>query len=391
MRRPFWHRYRLFKPAANDDPGASERVVDAVTGDSVRVRARGEPPYPVDGETEKREEGPYTDAIVRLILQQRLSEPAGDAGDTGALEAAAGVISRAFASATPMIGDAPAPMFMPPMLAAEVARDVVVRGESLLLQVSGVLVRASHWEIRGATADSDRWIYRAQVAAPDGMAVVSRRGNDVAHPRYSSDAERPWFGIAPMERATSAGALAGAAEKRIGEEAAASVGHLLPIPRGGDDEDVDGLKSDLTQLKGRTAVVETTAAGWGEGRVAAPQSDYKPQRIGANWPSTAPQIYSASQQSVLAALGVPVELLTTADGTGQREAWRRCLHGTIEPLGRIIAAEVSKLAAGPVTFDFDRLAASDIAGRARAFQSMVGEGMMTVEEAAKKAGLLDEE
>ena len=384
MRLPFLHRYMLRRSPRNGGDGVEERVVDAVTGDSARVRAPGEPPL------EKRDEGPYTDAIVRLILAQRTAETAGDAGDTGALEAAAGVISRAFASATPMIAGTSAPWFLPPGLMASVARDVVVRGEALLVQVSGAMVRASHWEIRGATADENRWQYRAQVSAPDGMAIVTRRGNDVAHPRYSSDAERPWFGIAPMERATAAGALAGAAEKRIGEEAAASVGHLLPIPRAGDDDDVDALKQDLGQLRGKTAIVETTQAGWGEGRAAAPQSDYKPQRIGANWPSTAPMIYSASQQTVLAALGVPVELLTVADGTGQREAWRRCLHGTIEPLGRIIAGECSKLASGQVTFDFDRLAASDIAGRARAFQSMVGEGMMTIDEAAKKAGLLDE-
>ena len=41
-----------------------------------------------------------------------------------------------------------------------------------------------------------------------------------------------------------------------------------------------------------------------------------------------------------------------------------------------------------LAFSFDRLFASDLSGRARAFQSMVGGGM-PVDRAAALAGLLD--
>ena len=82
-------------------------------------------------------------------------------------------------------------------------------------------------------------------------------------------------------------------ETRLGEEAgSSSVGYLLPVPAdGGDGSDSDplaGLKADIANLRGRHALVETTAAGWGEGRTAAPQSDYKPQRVGAHPPGIAP-------------------------------------------------------------------------------------------------------
>ena len=337
---------------------------------------------------EKRQAGPYTDTIVRLLVARNEARPPGDGGDTGALETAAGVIARAFASARVTVAGAETDRW-PPDLLASIGRDLIVRGECLLCRVGDVSVRAANWDVQGMDPDPMRWRYRIQVPAPDGHRTIMRPGSRVAHPRYSSDASHPWRGIAPLERAQTAAALAGAVELRMGEEGAANVGHLLPIPAGGDDASVEGLKSDLGNLGGKTAVVETTSAGWGEGRAAAPQSDYKPQRIGANWPPSAPPVYTASQLSVLAACGVPVELLQKADGTGQREAWRRALHGTIQPLGRMVAAELRKLAAMlPVEIDFERLAASDIAGRARAFQSLVGSGMSAA-DAAAAAGLME--
>ena len=71
------------------------------------------------------------------------------------------------------------------------------------------------------------------------------------------------------------------------------------------------------------------------------------------------------------------------NGTAGREAWRQLLFATVAPLGRLIAAEMSAKLETDISFGWDELRASDIAGRARAFQSMVGAGM----DAAKAAGL----
>ena len=148
------------------------------------------------------------------------------------------------------------------------------------------------------------------------------------------------------------------------------------------------LRTDIGSLKGKVALIETTAAAWGEGRHAAPSRDYVPSRIGADPPMSLATLRSDAALAILAACGVPVELAVAGDGTGQREAWRRFLHGTVQPLAACVAGELAaKLDTPSLALSFDRLFASDLSGRARAFQSMVGGGM-AVDQAAALAGLM---
>ena len=163
---------------------------------------------------------------------------------------------------------------------------------------------------------------------------------------------------------------------------------MLPIPSDGQDSSVVDLRRDIGSLGGKTALVETLAAGWGDGRMAAPRGDYQPQRLGANPPATLATLRRDAAQAVLSACDVPVELVTPGDGTGQREAWRRFLHGTVSPLANLVVTElVAKLDTPSLTLSFDKLFASDLSGRARAFQSLVNGGM-AVDQAAGLAGLL---
>ena len=166
-----------------------------------------------------------------------------------------------------------------------------------------------------------------------------------------------------------------------------------PVPQdggdGSDDDPLAGLKADLANLRGRGALVETTSAGWGEGKGAAPISDYKPQRIGADPPATLPSLRTEAAASVLSACGVPVSLATDADGTGQREAWRRFVMGSVEPLLEIVKQEIEAKLEQSVSFNLDRLWAHDLAGRASSFKAMVTAGM-DVAKAAGLSGLLSE-
>ena len=92
---------------------------------------------------------------------------------------------------------------------------------------------------------------------------------------------------------------------------------------------------------------------------------------------------------VLAACGVPVELTETGQGTASREAYRRFLHSSVMPVADLVTQELrEKLDSPDLRLSFDRLMASDISGKARAFQSLVAAGM-DVDRAARLAGLED--
>ncbi|MDD9984844.1 MAG: hypothetical protein OXQ31_01085 [Spirochaetaceae bacterium] len=173
---------------------------------------------------------------------------------------------------------------------------------------------------------------------------------------------------------------------------------MVPVPQGPDDtpdtDDPDGdddflgaLRKDVQGLKGKTVLVETAAAGWGDGKQAAPTSDWRPQRIGAHPPESLPTLRTDSAQAVLAACGVPAELAAHGDAAGQRESWRRFLHGSVQPLADLLLPELRrKLEVPDLALSFERLFASDISGRARAFGSLV-QGGMDADRAAALAGL----
>ena len=92
-------------------------------------------------------------------------------------------------------------------------------------------------------------------------------------------------------------------------------------------------------------------------------------------PEALEKIRGTVGETVLACCGIPVELLEPGQGTAAREAWRRFLHSTIDPLGKLVTEELSEKFEFSVSLNFDSLMASDISGRSQAFQSMVGGGI----------------
>ena len=145
----------------------------------------------------------------------------------------------------------------------------------------------------------------------------------------------------------------------------------------------------MRAAKGRTILAETTAAGWGEGQASAPQSDWNPRRFGADPPSALVDLQSEAALSVLSACGVPPMLAAAKAGdSGQREAWRRFLHGTVQPVSGLVTVELTGKLEQEIKLSFDGLFASDLSGRARSFGSLV-KGGMAIEKAAALAWLLE--
>ena len=91
-------------------------------------------------------------------------------------------------------------------------------------------------------------------------------------------------------------------------------------------------------------------------------------------------------EHVLAAAGVDPSLFATGSQTAKREALRAFLHSTLQPLADVIATEARAKLMADIEFGFERLFASDIQGRARAFASLTAGGM-SVEDATKATGM----
>ena len=345
--------------------------------------------WPFKLRIEDRQSGgvPFSDAVVEAIVSAAGGTTPADPTAIAALEAAAGLYARCFAGAEVNSET------VTPAVRALIARDLIRRGESVHLidltrgRVS--LIPCGSWDVRGPWKERSWW-YRVDTFGPSGNATHFVLSQAVVHARYAVDPARPWHGISPLGWARATGTLAANLEQRLGEEAGAAVAHLLPAPPDGgsgeDDDPLAGLKADIRLAKGRTVLVETTSAGWGEGRMAAPHRDWEPHRIGANPPETLPTLRTDAFEAVLGACGVPVSLFTDADGTSQRESFCRFLTTAIMPLADFISEELTAKLETPIRFRFEGLYAHDLAGRTQALDRLVSGGV-ELERALRICGL----
>ena len=344
---------------------------------------------------EKRESQPFTDAVVSALFAQASGDSLIDPSALGALEIAASAWARALASAEvkPKIL---ATAGVTPEVLALVARTLIRRGEIIFeLEVKNGKLKlnpvGSH-SVSGGP-DPSSWFYKLDRFGPSGNVTLLRPANGVLHFRYSVDPARPWHGIGPLGWSADTARLAAGLERRLGQEANMPVGGLLPIPVDGGDGSKDDplamLKKELKSLKGEFAMLETTSSGFGEGRAAAPQTDWQPRRLGANFPPSLPMLRSDAGVTVLSACGVPAILFSEkGEGSGAREGWRRFLFGSVRPVAALIQQELrEKLEVPDLELSFEGLFASDLVSRARSFGSMVQAGM-DLEKAAALSGLV---
>ena len=344
---------------------------------------------------EKRESQPFTDAVVSALFAQASGDSLIDPSALGALEIAASAWARALASAE-VKPKTLATAGVTPEFLSLTARTLIRRGEIVFsLGVKNGKLKlnpvGSH-SVSGGPDEAD-WVYRISRFGPSGNTTKLLLAASVLHFRWGVDPARPWHGIGPLGWSADTARLASALERRLGQEANLPVGGLLPVPSdggdGSEDDPLASLKADLKSLKGDYAILETTSAGWGEGRAAAPQTDWQPRRLGADPPASLPALRSDAGVTVLSACGVPAILFSEkGDGTGAREGWRRFLFGSVRPVAALIQQELrEKLEVPDLELSFEGLFASDLAGRARAFGSMVQAGM-DLEKAAALSGLV---
>ena len=325
----------------------------------------------------------YTDAFVTALL----STASGDVqeGLTGAVEIAAGFWQRSFSSAeikgSAVVGEALAPHL------GYIGRSLVEDGEAIFypdFDNGLTLIPASTVTVTGGPEPSS-WKYELTLSGPTSVKTMRRLPADsVLHLYYVRGTRNPWKGISPIAGAATTRKLLDNIERSLAREVGGAVGSLIPVP----NIEVSGqLQTDIRNMKGEVTLVESSAAAWGAGQTGAPPADFPLKRVGADPPATLPELRRDAERSILAACGVPTDLLSGGDAAGQREGYRRYLHSTISPVADNVAAQVSAFFGTPISLDLSGMMAGDLSGRARAFQSLVGGGM-DLTKAASLAGLM---
>ena len=350
--------------------------------------------WPFGRRAETRTSG-YSDLLVSALVTAA-TETGGGPAAIGAVEAAAGLWARSFAAARVTPANAVTAALSPATLAF-VARELCRRGESLhVIDVRGGRVRlipAFTWHVDGGP-DPASWRYRVTAVGPSTTTTRTIPAAGVVHVRYAVEPGRPWQGLAPLVYAAQTRRLGVNLETSLADETGGPVGSVIPVPEGHQQETPDGetdpfakLKADLAALKGHPALVETMAGGFGD-RGGRPDSDWRPRRIGADPPAALSDVRAGVTLAILAACGIPPALAGEGDGTAQREALRRFLHTTLDPLGRLVSAELSDKLDVTVTLDFGSLFAADVQGRARAWRALAGkDAKMEPGKAAALTGL----
>ena len=234
----------------------------------------------------------------------------------------------------------------------------------------------------------DEWEYRITLGGPSKTLTKEFvPAQSVLHFRYAVEASTPWRGNGPVQVAALAGQLSAETVKALSNEASGPQGRLLGIPLDGQDGSVSGLKSDIANAKGKMAIIES--GDWGAAGGDAKVS-LKSERFGAEPPASMVQLLSAASQEIYAACGFNSALWGGSSSAAVREAWRLALFSVLSPLGKFVEAELKDKLDSDISLSWQELRASDLSGRARAFQSMVGGGM-TVAEAVAVAGLMVED
>ena len=343
-------------------------------------------PWTLEDDRERRDSS-YTDALVASITANAAGQTTAFATATAALEACAGLVGRSF-SACEVSGPDRVVMALPPSMLNMIGRALIRRGEFVaLVEVSeGMLyvIPAASWTVYGGEMP-DEWTYRLNLAGPKRQRTMRKvMAAQVLHIMYGADPETAWRGMGPLQVAQLAGRLSAETVAALADEASGPRGHLMPAPVDGEDSTIDELKTDIRGLKGSLALLE--GGDWAATNDAS--AKWEAKRIGANPPDALIEQLSVATAEVYAACGVNPAIFRDAQGTAGREAWRQVLFGLIAPLGRLVQYELSmKLDAPDLVLDWHELRASDISGRARAFQSLVGGGM-DVNQAATLSGVL---
>ncbi|WP_371170692.1 hypothetical protein [Aliiroseovarius sp. 2305UL8-7] len=251
------------------------------------------------------------------------------------------------------------------------ARSLAVRGEALFLIRDEGLIPCSDWDL--STTNAKPKAYRVSISEAGGGRTETALAGEVLHFRIGSDPTAPYFGQAPLRRASLTANLLEIIEGALREvyEFAPLGSQVLPLPES-KETTMEALARSFRGQRGRVLMRESVnvmAAGG-----PAPATDYKPQNLTPDLQaSMTTQNLSAARESIFGVFGVLPGLSNpTTTGPLVREAQRHLAQWMLQPIGQFMAEEATDKLGSPVKIDVMRpLQAYDAGGRARALTAVI--------------------
>ena len=262
---------------------------------------------------------------------------------------------------------------------ALIGRSLALRGESVFLIRNG-LVPCSDWDL--STRNGQPVAYRVSVSEAGGGSSQTALAGEILHVRIGCDPAAPYYGTAPLRRASLTAGLLHAVESALEEvfELAPIGSQVVPMPET-PDTDNTALGRSFRGQRGRVLLRESVTVSAAGGPV--PQSDWKPASLSPDLERVmAPETLAAARDAVSSAFGVLPGLFNPATtGPLVREAQRHLAQWCLQPIAELLAEEASSKLGSTVSIDtMGPTQAFDAGGSARAFATLV-QGLVQAKEA----------
>lgn len=265
---------------------------------------------------------------------------------------------------------------------ALVGRSLALRGEAVFLIKGDALVPCSDWDLR--TRDGKPTAYRVSISEAGGGTNQTALAAEVLHVRIGCDPAAPYYGTAPLKRASLTAGMLNAVESALTEvfELAPIGSQVVPMPEQ-PEQDSTALGRSFRGQRGRVLLresVQVSAAGG-----PAPQTDWKPASLSPDLEAVMPaEMLAAARDAVCGVFGVLPALFSPAgQGPMTREAQRHLATWCLQPIAELLSEEASEKLGGKVEIDvLTPLQAFDQGGSARAVATLVQAAAQ-----AKEAGL----